>query len=204
MKRIFFVIALVGLCAVTACKKTETAQSANGNSAPPVVASDTAEGRAATVQTNNAAPQGKHRLPPPTALVNDYANVIDEEAKMKLENTLANLKKRAEIEFAIATVKTTGGEDIFDYSLAVAREWAIGSKQRGDGLLLLVAVDDHKWRVQVTRSLEADLPGDVLLELGRPMAESFRKAQYGEGLTKYVAAIIERLGKVRGFKSEDA
>src|SRR5437660_8718022 len=62
-------------------------------------------------------------LPAPTGYVNDYANVIDQQTKSRLETVLTNLKQRADIEIAVVTVSTTNGEDVFDYSLAVARGW---------------------------------------------------------------------------------
>ena len=52
-------------------------------------------------------------LPQPTGYVNDFAGVIDGETKNRLEAVLENLKKRADIEFAVVTVKTTGGTDIY-------------------------------------------------------------------------------------------
>src|SRR5258708_3178339 len=82
----------------------------------------------------------------PTGYVNDYANVIDAQTKSRLETILTNLKQRQNIEIAVVTVPTTNGEDIFDYSLTVARGWGIGAK--GDdkaGLLLLVAINDRKY-----------------------------------------------------------
>lgn len=200
MKRVLFIIALLYL-GVVACKKTETVTNLNVNRAPAsATAVNNENAAAATGQANDAAPQVKNRLPPPTGHVNDYANVIDDETKMRLEKTLENLKKRTAIEFAIATIKTTGGEDIFDYSLAVAREWAIGSKPNYDGLLLLVAVDDRKWHIQVSRSLEDELPNAKVGELGRLMVEPFRAGKYGEGLTKCVEAIIAELRKQAGSK----
>ncbi|HEX8495221.1 MAG TPA: TPM domain-containing protein [Pyrinomonadaceae bacterium] len=202
MKRVLFIIALLCL-GVVACKKTEMAQSVNANSAPGVInTSDKTENRAATGQTDNAAPQVKNRLPPPTGHVNDYADAIDDETKMRLEKTLGDLKQRSAIEFAIAIVKTTEGEDIFNYSLAVAREWAVGAKPSGDGLLLLVAVEDRKWHIQVSGSLEDELPDEKVGELGRVMVEPFRAGKYGEGLTKCVKAIIAQLNKQRSVKSK--
>jgi len=76
-------------------------------------------------------------LPPPTGYVNDYAGVIDAATKQRMEAILTALKQEADIEFAVATVKTTGDQNIFDYSLAVARGWGIGSKEADQGLLLL-------------------------------------------------------------------
>ena len=63
----------------------------------------------------------KSPLPAPTGYVNDYANVIDSQTKARLETVLTNLKQRQDIEIAVVTVPTTNGEEIFDYSLAVAR-----------------------------------------------------------------------------------
>src|SRR2546423_13994563 len=67
-------------------------------------------------------------LPPPTGYVNDYAKVIDKSTKQQLEATLTNLDQQQKIQFSVVIVDTTGGRDIFDYSLAVARGLGIGSK----------------------------------------------------------------------------
>ena len=61
---------------------------------------------------------------------------------------LTELRNRSEIEFAVVTVETTGGQPIFDYSLDVARGWGIGPKDssKGGGLLLMLAVKDRQCR----------------------------------------------------------
>ena len=72
-------------------------------------------------------------LPNPPTPVVDYADVIDAATEQRLNNILKNLSEnaQAETEMAVVTVKTTGGQDIFDYSLAVMRGWGIGSAKRG-------------------------------------------------------------------------
>src|SRR2546423_11788645 len=86
-------------------------------------------------------------LPQPTGFVNDYANVLDAATKTRLETILKNLRDEHDIEFAVVTVPTTGDQDIFDYTLAVARGWGIGSKESDQaGLILLVAVNDRKYQ----------------------------------------------------------
>lgn len=146
----------------------------------------------------------KSPLPSPTGFVNDYPKVLDEAKKSQLESTLAQLKERSAIEFAVVFVDTTDGQPINDYSMAVARGWGIGPKDttKGGGLLLLVAVKDRQWRIDVSRSLEKDLPNDVALELGRLMNEPFRQRKYGEGVNKCVNAIIARLAQQRGFEMD--
>ena len=100
-------------------------------------------------------------LPPPTGFVNDYAGVIDAATKQQLEAKLKNLKDTTNppVEIAVAVVKTTGERDIFDYSLAVARGWKIGSKDDDNpSALLLIAIDDRKYFTQVSKDLEDELP----------------------------------------------
>ncbi len=141
------------------------------------------------------------RLPSPKGFVNDYANVFDKDAKARLEALLTKLKEKSNIEFAVATVDTTKGESIFNYSLEVAREWGIGPKDtsQGGGILLMLAIKDRKWHLQVSRSLEKDLPNEVCKELGEQSEPLFRSGDYAGGAEKYVAAIIARLEKLRNF-----
>jgi len=142
------------------------------------------------------------RLPSPKGFVNDYANVFDKDAKARLEALLTKLKEKSNIEFAVATVDTTNGESIFNYSLNVAREWGIGPKDtsQGGGMLLLLAIKDRKWHLQVSRSLEKDLPNEVCKELGDQSEPLYKSGDYAGGVEKYVAALIKRLEEQRNFK----
>lgn len=144
----------------------------------------------------------KSPLPAPTGFVNDYANIFDPKSEKQLEMVLTELRNRSEIEFAVVTVETTGGQPIFDYSLDVARGWGIGPKDssKGGGLLLMLAVKDRRWRIQVSESLENDLPDEVCRALGVQSEKLYKRGQYAEGITNYINAIIERLQTIRGFK----
>jgi uncharacterized protein len=143
-------------------------------------------------------------LPAPTGYVNDYANVIDAPTKARMERWLTNLKERADIEFAVVTVPTTGGQDIFNYSLAVARGWGIGSSEsEKKGLLLLIAIQDRKYQAQVSRHLEGDLPDGLVGEIGRRLREPFRANNYSKGISDAVQTFIATIGQQRGFKFED-
>ncbi|HYE66619.1 MAG TPA: TPM domain-containing protein [Pyrinomonadaceae bacterium] len=143
-------------------------------------------------------------LPPPTGFVNDYAGVIDPATKQRLETILTNLRERTRIEMALVTVKTTGDQDIFDYSLAVARGWGIGppAGEEGGGVLLLLASDDRRWRIQVSRSLEADLPDEVVGRIGAGMAPALREGRYGEAVNRCVDDLVRRLAERRGFPAD--
>jgi uncharacterized protein len=142
-------------------------------------------------------------VPENTGFVNDYANVIDAGTKAALEKRLKDLRDGtpAKIEIGVLTVKTTGGADIFDYSLAVARAWKIGSKeQENPGLLLVVAIDDRKYFTQVSRDAEGDIPDGVAGQLQRQyLVPAFKQGQYAKGIQDTVEAYISRFGEVRGF-----
>lgn len=145
-------------------------------------------------------------LPPPNPFrfVNDNAGVIDAATKQRMETILTNLKKRADIEFAVVTVKTTGERDIFDYSMAVGRGWGIGpGNDDKNGLLLLVAVDDRKYQTLVSRHLQGDLTDSTVGEIQRrTLVAPFRAGNYGEGLLSAVQTIVATLAEKRGFSIE--
>jgi len=129
--------------------------------------------------------------------VTDEARVIDESSRKKLETTLASLKERRKIDFAVVTVRTTGDKSVRDYSLTLARERKNNSiDQSVSGLLLLVAVDDRKWHIQISRNLEPDLTNELLNRLSEPMADSFLQKRYSEGILKYVNALIAELEQI--------
>ena len=129
--------------------------------------------------------------------VTDDAKVIDDSTRKQLETTLAALKERTKIDFAVVTVKTTGDKSAFDYSLELARLRKNNSiEQNVSGLLLLVAVEDRNWHIQITRNLEAHLTKEILTNLSEPMTDSFKQKRYGEGILKYVNAVIAKLEQI--------
>jgi uncharacterized protein len=136
--------------------------------------------------------------------VTDNAGVIDAGTKERLATILNRLKERADIEFAIVTVPTTGDRDIFGYSLALARGWGIGSKEgEKNGLLLVVAVNDRKWQVQVSRHLEGDMPDSLAGEIARQrLVPQFRQNNYSQGISDFVQAAIATLAEKRQFQLE--
>src|SRR6266851_9223533 len=143
-------------------------------------------------------------LPQPTGYVNDYAGVVDSATKERLETTLGNLDREQQIQFAVVTVNTTGGQDIFDYSLAVARGWGIGAKDTSKpSLLLLVAIKDRKYFTQVSRHLEGDLPDGLVGQIQREqLVPAFRNAQYGKGLSDTVETYITTVATKNGFSTD--
>ncbi len=137
-------------------------------------------------------------LPAPKGFVNDFAEILDQKAEEELEQTLINFKAQAKVDFVIATVKTTGDKSTFDYSLAVANDWKVGATNPDKaGILLLIAVEDRRWHIQITRVLEKVLSDNEVGELGALMRPFFREQKYGEGITRCVEEFIEVLKEKR-------
>jgi uncharacterized protein len=134
-------------------------------------------------------------LPPPTAPVNDYAGVIDEETKAALNKRLTEYQRTSGMELAVAVVRTTGERPIFDYSLAVARGWGIGSKHTDNpGALLFVAVDDRKYFTQVSKDLEDELPDGLAGSLQRQyLVPEFKKGNYAKGISDTIEGYIRTI-----------
>ena len=134
-------------------------------------------------------------LPAPTGPVNDYAGVIDEATKQKLNQRLINFQRSTGNELAVAVVRTTGDRDIFDYSVDVARGWGIGSK--GDdnpSALLFIAIDDRKYFTQVSRDLEDELPDGLVGSLQRQyLVPEFKKGNYAKGISDTVESYISTI-----------
>ena len=136
-------------------------------------------------------------LPAPEGFVNDYANVIDPATEQRIEDKIAEFKKSTNpsVELAVAVVDTTGDRPIFDYSLAVARGWGIGSKDNDNpGALLFIAIQDRKYFTQISRDLEDELPDGLVGSLQRRyLVPEFKKGNYAKGIEDTIDAYIRTI-----------
>lgn len=136
-------------------------------------------------------------LPAPTDPVNDFAGVLDETTKQALNQKIKNFKAQTnpQVVLAVAIVKTTGDRDIYDYSLAVARGWKIGTKDDDNPSgLLLIAIDDRKYFTQISRNLEDELPDGVVGSLQRQfLVPAFKQGDYGKGVNDTIDAYIRTI-----------
>ena len=179
-------LALVVVCVIslTSCKRISP-----GNSAEQTVV-----------------PGGGSTTPSPCTVpfngdfVNDSAEVMDSDSRAKLEQKLDTLKTTGSIDFAVVTVKTTGEQPIADYSLALARCWDVGgSNPDKSGILLLLAVDDRKWHMQISRRMENVLSNDEIQQAASYMTPELRDRNYAEGIEKCVDATIRTIAPRRKF-----
>lgn len=152
-----------------------------------------------TAQTPTPEPwsSNKSPLPPPTGPVMDYAGVIDPATKTDIEKKIIAYRDKStpKTELAVAVVKTTGERPIFDYSLAVARGWGIGSKESDNpGALLFIAIEDRKYFTQISKDLEDELPDGIAGSLQRQyLVPAFKAGNYGKGISDTIDAYIKQI-----------
>ena len=148
-------------------------------------------------KTESSAPQAvptatpQRILPKQIGLINDFAGVFDPTEEERLNQLVSELSD-VDVDFPIVTIDTTNGESLFDYSLALARDWHPGGPNKR-GVLLVLAIKDRQWRLQVTEALRPALPDEVCLQLGRPSEDFYKQSKYADGVERYVRAIGERL-----------
>lgn len=149
-------------------------------------------------------PQSPVPLPVPFTPIVDNAKVIDDATQQRLGALYLNLKERANIEFAVLTVDTTGDLDIFDFSMAVARGWNIGpGSTKGQGFLLVVAIQDRKYFTQIGDHLEGDLPDGLAGQIQREkLVPAFKQGRYSKGILDTIEAYVATLAEKRGFSIE--
>ena len=91
---------------------------------------------------------------PPAAPVVDLAGMLAPDTVRELHQRLIEYEARTGHQLAVLIIPSLEGEPVEDYSLRVAETWALGSRERDDGLLLLIAVADRKARIEVGHGLE--------------------------------------------------
>lgn len=139
--------------------------------------------------------------PAPRAYVNDSAGVLDAQTVAQLNSVLADLDGQAKAQVAVLTVKSLGGADIETYAVETYKKWGIGDKKTSRGVLLLVAVDDHKSRIEVGYGLEGILPdGKTGAIQDQYIIPYFKAGDYAAGITRGALAIAAVIADDSGVK----
>ena len=131
-------------------------------------------------------------VPTLTAPVTDLTHTLTPEQVSTLQSQLLALQTRKGSQLAILIVPTTQPEAIEQYSIRVAEAWKLGRKGTDDGVLLLVAKDDHAVRIEVGYGLEGVLTDATTNRIIRQwMAPQFRAGNYYQGISDASTRIIQ-------------
>jgi uncharacterized protein len=141
-----------------------------------------------------AAAQGVLPVPELTARVIDQTGTLDAIQRKGLEDKLAAFEQKKGSQMVVLLVPTTQPEDIASYANRVGNAWKIGRKDVGDGILVIVAKNDRKVRIEVAKTLEGAVPDLAAKQvIDDAMLPRFRTDDYAGGLLAGVDQLIARV-----------
>jgi uncharacterized protein len=142
------------------------------------------------------AARGQQAVPTLTAHLVDTTGTLATAQRDALEARLTEFERTSGSQVVVLLVTSTQPEDIAAYASRVANTWKIGRKAIGDGLLLIVAVQDHKLRIEVAKTLEGAIP-DLAAKhiIDQAITPRFKQGDYAGGID---AGLIRIMGLIRG------
>jgi uncharacterized protein len=134
-------------------------------------------------------------IPPLTSPVVDTTGTLDVQARQQLEQQALALQQRKGAQLQILMVPTTKPEEIEEYAVRAFEQYKLGRKKVDDGVLVVVAKDDHRARIEVGYGLEGALPDATAIRvINEYMAPRFKQGDYAGGLmdaTKVITQVID-------------
>jgi uncharacterized protein len=133
-------------------------------------------------------------VPELTARVIDQTGTLDDIQRKALEDKLAAFEQSKGTQIVVLVVPTTQPEDIFSYANRVANVWKIGRREVGDGILVIVAKDDRRVRIEVAKTLEGavpDLAAKIIID--EAITPAFARGDFAGGLQAGVDRLIARI-----------
>jgi len=130
-------------------------------------------------------------LPALTGRIVDQANVIPADVRSAIEPKLVDLEAKSGIQLVVATVNSLEGQEIEPYANELFRSWKLGEKAKNNGVLLLVAPNERRVRIEVGYGLEGTLT-DALSKviITNAIAPRFKTGDFGGGIARGVDDII--------------
>jgi len=122
--------------------------------------------------------------------VNDYAGVLSSADVARINSIASEIEKNTTVQIAVLTVNTTQPSTIEEYAVKVFEKNGIGQKDVNNGLLIVVAVEDRQWKIEVGYGLEPIINDAKAGLIGRTyFTDAFREGKYGDGIYDAVDAI---------------
>ncbi|HVN70557.1 MAG TPA: TPM domain-containing protein [Desulfomonilia bacterium] len=137
----------------------------------------------------------------PASYVVDNAGIIEEGARTRLAGLLQELEQKTTVQMIILTVPSTEGIPIEQFSLQQAEKWGLGQKGKDNGLLMVIAVNDRKYRFETGYGLEQVLPDSLLGSIGRSyLVPAFKSGDYTKGIMDATSIIARTIADAQGVK----
>lgn len=127
----------------------------------------------------------------PPRLVSDYVNVLSTDQQASLEAKLLGFNDTSSTQVAVVIIASTEGNDIAQYSTELYNNWGVGQKGKDNGVLFLVASEDHKTFIATGYGVEDVLPDAICKRIiDRDIIPAFKQGDYNGGINAGVDKII--------------
>jgi len=130
-------------------------------------------------------------LPRPQNYVSDFAGVLSGQTEQRLDALCAQLDRQAHAQLAIVTIKSLDGQPIENFATALEEKWKVGPKGSDRGAILILATEDHKYRIEVGYGLEGILPDGLVGDIGRQMVPYLRQGNYDRAVSGAVGQMAQ-------------
>jgi uncharacterized protein len=138
-----------------------------------------------------AAPAAAETFPTLTGRVVDAADILDPPTRSAIATLLTTLEQKTTDQFVVATVTSLQGESIEVYANRLHNRWALGQKDKNNGVLLLVAPTERKVRIEVGYGLESTLTNAIAQEIiDQTIVPRFRAGDMAGGVVSGVGDIV--------------
>jgi uncharacterized protein len=139
----------------------------------------------------------------PQGYVSDFANVLDPQSRAQLEAYAGQLEQSTGVQMALVTLKSLDGEQIEDVTNTLYRQWGVGKKGKDEGIMLLLAVQDHRDRIEVGYGLEPILPDGFDGSILRGIQPLLRQGAYGQAMMSGAAQMGAYISRAKGVTQEE-
>jgi uncharacterized protein len=139
---------------------------------------------------------GEEDFPNPTGLVNDFAGLIPQGEKRKMEILANEVLQKTGTSVVVVAMPTIGDADAATYVTELYQKWGIGKKGEDKGVLIFLALKERRIRIETGYGVEGILPdGRVGEILDRYAVPFLKKGQYGTGLYNALAVVSQVIAK---------
>jgi uncharacterized protein len=141
--------------------------------------------------------------PEPPAVPRDYvvdlAGIIRSDLKNELNTYLQKLEQKTSAQVLVLTVQSLDGQSIEEFAFNTKEKWKLGQKGKDNGVLIVVALKDRKYRIEVGYGLESVLPDSMVGTIGREyFVPYFRQGDYSTGIYAGAVAVIRTIAAHEG------
>lgn len=134
----------------------------------------------------------------PQGYVNDFAGVLSAPARSQITAVCAEVDQKAHVQVAVVTIRSLEGVSQQEFANRLFKQWGVGYKPDDRGVLVLLAISDRKYWVEVGYGLEPILPDGKVGGFGREIVPLLRQNDYGGAMLQLTSRIAEVIAQDRG------